>query len=76
MTTNKATPLGRLMQMDSDAMSQPHYAEGWTLVGLLASQPAKFGKLLLKLRKGSSELEAIEKVYGWDEEELTKEWRA
>ena len=76
MTTNKATPLGTLVQMDSDAMLQPNYAEGWTLVELLASRPAKFGKLLLELRKGGSELDAIEKVYGWDEEKLTKEWRA
>ena len=28
------------------------------------------------MRKGVSELEAIEKVYGWDEKKLTQEWRA
>ena len=71
-----ATPLGELLQMDQHRMLQPHYAEGWTLVGLLNKQPAKFGKLLLELRKGGSDLEAIEKVYGWDEKKLTKEWRA
>ena len=57
-------------------MLQPHYAEGWTLVGLLNKQPAKFGKLLLEMRKGGSDLAAIEKVYGWDEKKLTQEWRA
>ncbi len=75
MATKQATPLGELLKMDTDAMSQPHYAEGWTLVGLLSKQPAKFGKLLLELRKGGSDLEAIEKVYGWDEEKLTEQWR-
>ena len=75
IVTKQATPLGELLKMDSDAMSQPHYAEGWTLVGLLYKQPAKFGKLLLELRKGGSDLAAIEKVYGWDEEKLTEQWR-
>ena len=45
-------------------------------MGLLNKQPAKFGKLLLTLRKGGSGLEAIEKVYGWDEKKLADEWRA
>ena len=75
MATHEATPLSELLQMDSSRMLQPHYAEGWTLVGLLMRQPAKFGKLLLTMRNGVSELEAIEKVYGWDEKKLTKEWR-
>ena len=76
MATRNATPLGKLLQMDSTNMLQPHFAEGWTLVGLLSKQPAKFGKLLLALRKGGSELAAIKKVYGWDEKKLTQEWRA
>ena len=42
----------------------------------LASQPDKFGKLLLTLREGDSELVAIEKVYGWDEKQLAQQWRA
>ena len=76
MATNQATPLGELLQMDHPQMLQPHYAEGWTLVGLLNKQPVKFGKLLLEIGKGSSDLAAIEKVYGWDEKKLTQEWRA
>ncbi|MEN6448944.1 MAG: hypothetical protein ABFC96_00495 [Thermoguttaceae bacterium] len=76
MITKKVTPLHELLQMDTTKMWQAHYAEGWTLVELLASQPTKFGKLLLALRKSDSELAAIEKVYGWDEKRLTKEWRA
>ncbi len=75
MANHKETPLGELLQMDSSKMLQPHYAEGWTLVELLASQPGKFGKLLLTLREGDSELAAIDKVYGWDEKKLTTEWR-
>ena len=63
--------MGELLQMNTSKMLQPHYAEAWTLVELLASQPGKFGKLLLTLRKGDSELAAIEKVYGWDEKRLT-----
>ena len=76
MATRNATPLDKLLQMDSTNMLQPHFAEGWTLVGLLSKQPAKFGKLLLALRKGGSGLAAIEKIYGWDEKKLTQEWRA
>ena len=39
--------VGELLQMDHSKMLQPHYAEAWTLVGLLNKQPAKFGELLL-----------------------------
>ena len=76
MAIRKATPLGKLLQMDDHNMLQPNYAEAWMLVGLLSKQPVKFGKLLLEMRKGGSVPAAIEKVYGWDEKELTKEWRA
>jgi hypothetical protein len=76
ITNHKATPLGKLLQMDTHNMLQPHHAEGWTLVGLLSKQPAKFGKLLLAMRSGGSQLEAIEKIYGRDEKKLTKEWHA
>jgi hypothetical protein len=75
MATHKATPLGELLEMNISKMLQPHYAEGWTLVELLASQPGKFGKLLLALRKADTQLAAIDKVYGWDEKRLTHEWR-
>jgi hypothetical protein len=74
MTARKATPVDELLRMGAPDMSEPHYAEGWTLVGLLSKQPAKLGKLLLELRTSSSELEAIE-TYGWDEKKLTQEWR-
>ena len=46
------------------------------LVGLLNKQPAKFAKLLPVIRGGVPELNAIEEVYGWDEEELTRQWHA
>ena len=75
MAANQETPLAKLLPMDTSTMSLPHFAEGWTLVELLSRQPAKFGKLLLAMRKGSSELEAIEKVYGWDEQQLSQQWR-
>ena len=51
MATNRATPPGELLQMQYTKLLQPHYAEGWTLVGLLNEQPAKFGKLLLEFRE-------------------------
>ena len=73
MASNQATPVRQLLQMGTNQMFQPHYAEGWTLVGLLNKQPAKFGKLLLALKKGSLVLTAIEKIYGWDEKKLANE---
>ena len=76
MVDHQATPPGELLQMDTFRMSQPHYAEAWTLVSLLNRQPAKFGKLLLAMRRGVSEAEAVEKVYGWDEKKLASQWRA
>jgi len=76
IATNRATPLANLLRMEPGAMSQANYAEGWMLVGLLSQQKAKFGKLFLEMRKDVSELEAIEQVYGWNETELNKHWRA
>jgi hypothetical protein len=76
MAKNRATPLAELLTLDHSKMSEAHYAEAWTLVELLAGQRGKFGKLLLETRDGVSGLEAVEKVYGWDEKELAKQWRA
>ena len=80
---NRGGSLDWSFRMDmSFRASQPRYqdyAEGWSLVGLLNKQPAKFGRLLLELKKRSSkrgsELAAIKKVYGWDDKKLTQEWR-
>ena len=76
VANGRATPLPELLKMGTSKMTELQFAEAWTLVGLLNQQPAKFGKLLLAIRKGGSDLGAIEKVYGWDEKKLTKEWRA
>ena len=76
LTTRKATPPADLLKIDAATMSQPVYAERWALVGLLNEQPAKFGKLLLSLKDSDSDLAAIEKVYGWNEKELDRQWRA
>ena len=46
-----------------------------TLIALLNQQPVKFGKLLLVLKESDTDLAAIEKVYGWNEKELTMQWR-
>ena len=53
MATQRATPLGELLKMDSNKMLQPQYAEAWTLVGLLSKQPVKFGKLLQEMSGGA-----------------------
>ena len=76
IATRQATPLADLLKIDAATMSQPVYAERWALVGLLNEQPAKFGKLLLSLKDSDSDLAAIEKVYGWNEKELDRQWRA
>jgi hypothetical protein len=72
--TNQVTPLDQLLKMDTYKMVQANYAEAWTLLSLLNKQPAKFGKLVLAIRTGTPDLEAIEAVYGWDEAQLTQEW--
>ena len=94
MASGQATPLGELLKRDRLTMSLPHYAEAWTLVGLLIKQPAKFGRLVMEINRevpveaarwgaqGWSDerarftLALIEKIYGWDEKQLTDQWRA
>ena len=96
MATHQATPPIKLLrgqqpERSTPAMQQAFHAEAWTLVELLSKQPAKFGTLLLEIKKHSDdtlrggnlyvaiakvELAAIKKVYGWDEKELTEQWRA
>ena len=70
----KATGVRELLAMDTTNMLLPHYAEAWTLVGILAKQPEKFGKLVLALREEKDSLKAIEDVYAWDEKKLEAEW--
>jgi hypothetical protein len=75
MATRKATPPGELLKTDRISFSQPLFAERWSLVGLLNQQPVKFGKLLLAIKQGDADLAAIEKIYGWNEKELSRQWR-
>lgn len=72
--TRKVSTVSQLLKMDTSNMVLPHYAEAWSLVGLLVKQPDKFAALVLKLREEKSPLKAIEDVYGWDEKKLTQEW--
>ena len=74
ITSKKVSGVRELLTMDTTTMVLPHYAEAWTLVGLLAKQPAKFAELVLALRGEPDALRAIERVYGWDEKKLTEQW--
>jgi hypothetical protein len=74
MRTKKESSLRGLLLMDTTNMRLPHYAEAWTLVGLLARQPEKFAKLILLLRDEKDTLKAIEQIYGWDEKKLDSQW--
>ena len=70
----KVTGVRALLAMDTTNMLLPHYAEAWTLAGVLGKQPEKFGKLIVALRDEKDSLKAIEEVYGWDEKKLDEEW--
>jgi hypothetical protein len=74
LATKKVSSLRELMSMDTTNMTLPHYAEAWTLAGLLAKQPAKFAELVGSLHEEKDALQAIERIYGWDEKKLTEEW--
>jgi hypothetical protein len=74
IAARQVSPVGQLLKMDTSNMVLPNYAEAWSLVALLAQQPAKFAELVLALRENKAALEVIEKVYGWDEKKLTEEW--
>ena len=74
LATRRISPVGQLLRMDTSTMLLPQYAESWSLVGMLAKQPGKFGELILGLRENKVALDVIERVYGWDEKQLTQEW--
>jgi hypothetical protein len=74
IATKKVSSLRELLNMDTTNMVLPHYAEAWTLVGLLAKQPAKFAELVRSLHEEQDALKAVERIYGWDEKKLTVEW--
>jgi len=72
---HKSTPLANLLKADLAPNSQSLSAERWSLVALLNRQPVKFGKLIQAIGQGDSELAAIQKTYGWDEKELSRQLR-
>ena len=74
IATKEVTAVDQLLRMDTNNMLLPQYAEAWTLTGLLAKQPAKFAALVLALREDKATLKVIQRVYGWDEKELTAQW--
>jgi hypothetical protein len=63
----------RAVDIDATNMVLPHNAEAWTLVGLLAKQPAKFAELVGSLHEEQDALQAVQRIYGWDEKKLTEE---
>jgi hypothetical protein len=76
IATKEISPPAELLRMDTTNMLLPHYAEAWSLVGLLARQPAKFAELVLALRAEKDALKTVERVYGWNEKELVQRWHA
>ncbi len=76
LAKRQATLPSDWLKSDPPAVTLLVNAERWALVGLLNQQPAKFGKFLLAIKHGDSDLTAIEKVYGWSEKELDRQWRA
>jgi hypothetical protein len=75
LTKRQATLPSDFLKADQTS-DNSSYVDRWALVGLLNQQPVKFGKLLLALKDGDTDLPAIEKIYGWNEKELDKKWRA
>jgi len=74
IATKEISPVGDLLQMDTTTMLLPHYAEAWSLTGLLAKQPAKLAELVVALRGERATLKTVLRIYGWDEKELTRQW--
>ena len=72
--TKKESGVRSLLGMDTTTMLLPQYAEAWTLAGVLAKQPEKFGKLIVALRDEKDPLKAVEQIYGWDEKKLEDQW--
>jgi 23S rRNA U2552 (ribose-2'-O)-methylase RlmE/FtsJ len=74
IAARKVSGVRELLGMDTTNMVLPHYAEAWTLAGLLAKQPARFADLVLALREEKDAVKEIERIYGWDEKKLADEW--
>ncbi len=74
LAAGKITTPSALLKMTTAKMNIPEFVESWTLVDLLVRDRVKFGKLVLKLREEPDGLKAIEAVYGWNEEQLAKQW--
>jgi hypothetical protein len=56
------------------AMDSPQYCEAWSLTAFLAETPDLFNRWITAVRDKEKPLEAMLRVFGKSEEELTKEW--
>jgi hypothetical protein len=65
----------QLMAYRFTAMKEVQYAEAWSLTQLLVKDPARFTKLTEAIRAGQEPVEAIQAIYGVDQQKLQALWQ-
>jgi hypothetical protein len=59
--------LEALLSYSTNFMEHPHYAEAWSFVSWLATDPQKLADLTVQVRSGGTAQEEIQKLYDVDE---------
>jgi len=72
---NKIASIQNVLAYTTRSMQLPQYAEGWSLLSLLAQDEDKLVQLVGRFAKNEDAYEALSEVYEIDDQKLLKRWR-
>jgi hypothetical protein len=72
---NQAGSVQEVLRYSTQNMTLPKYAEAWSFTNLLAGDPRNFAELVTKLGEGTAAADAIQGVYGVNEQQAMQHWK-
>jgi len=75
LNNKKLSKLDSVLRFTFETMESDEYCEAWSLTEFLAASPDLFTRWIVSVRDGQEKkLDALLRIYGKTEAELTKEW--
>jgi len=66
--------LDQLFAHRYSSLEEIHYAEAWSLIQVLAADPARFARLIEAVRDGQPAVDSVRKIYEVSDQQLYRRW--
>lgn len=74
LKTGKLATIDRIMRFSTESMEAHEYCEAWSLTQFLAASPELYNRWIQAVRDKEKPMDALLRVYGKTEKELTAQW--